>query len=183
MYRNKQLVLGFCVLLLAVFLFACCPPVSEKASEKKGNQVKETKKEQKKIPTAKMNENIQVGEVRWKVLEVQQPADIKGKAASGKWTIVHLEAELLGKETGSISSSQLILVDSKDREFESNSEGNIQLSIMEEKKTFMFTDVNPNVPVDGWAAFDIAKDASGLKVKIKDLRMFSEEYGLVELGL
>lgn len=182
MYRNKHLILLLCVGLLSFLMFACCPPISEKASDKKGEKVEETKKEEKKIPTAKMNENIQVGEVRWKVLEVQQPVDIRGKAPSGKWVIVHLEAELLGKETGSISSSQLMIVDNKDRTFEHNIDGEMQL-IIDEKKTFTFTDVNPNVPVDGWAAFDIAQDATGLKLKIKDLRTFSDEYGLVDLGI
>ena len=45
MFRNKSTVLFIVTCLLAFFMFACCPPVSEKTSDKKGKDVEETKKE------------------------------------------------------------------------------------------------------------------------------------------
>ena len=180
--QKKHISLIVCIGLLTFFLFACCPPVSEKTSDKKDKDAEKTKEKEEQTKTIKINEDIQVGEVRWKVLEASQPPNIRGKNPSGKWVIVHLEAELLGKETGTVSSSQLKIIDNQDREFESNSDGESQLS-MEEKNTLVFEDVNPNVPIDGWAAFDIAQDSAGLKLRIEDLRTFSDEYGLIELGL
>lgn len=176
---KKALALGVSLPIIAFLLFACCPPspsLRSQNGEKKENQVK----------TVKVNEDIRIGEVRWKVLEVSKTETIASdygepKTANGVYVIVKLEAELLSKEGGSISNSQFAVVDSKERVFTHSTDG--ELALPSEKKTFVFKDVNPNVPITGYAVFETAKDVTGLKLKIKDLRLFSDEYGLVELGL
>ncbi|MBI4744772.1 MAG: DUF4352 domain-containing protein, partial [Actinobacteria bacterium] len=85
-----------------------------------------------KTKTVKLNENVQVGEVRWKVLEVKKTEAIEQefgepKKADGIFVIVKLEAELLGKESGNVSDSQLAIVDSQNRVFETNPEGEMAL--------------------------------------------------------
>lgn len=134
-----------------------------------------------------VGDDIQVGEVKWKVLNAPTKtkeivSEFDKETASGVFIIIELQAELTGKESGEVSSSQFKIIDSQDRKFETNDDGEIALS-MEDKETFMMTQVNPNVPVTGFTVFDIPEDATGLKLEIGDLRMFGDETGLVDLGI
>lgn len=171
---SKKLALGISLGLIASLLLACTTTAK-----------KEGKKEE--VKTVKINEDLQVGEVRWKVLEVNKAEAIEQsfgepKKAGGVFVILKLEAELLGKESGTVSATQLRVIDSKNRTFEHSTEGQTALT-MADKESLFLKQVNPNVPITGYAAFDVAKDATGLKLKIKDLRLASTEYGYVDLGI
>lgn len=178
---RKALILISCVAVLVVLVLACCPPSS-------GNLSKPAEQGKERTKTVKVNENLQVGEVRWKVTEVEKKDQIeRGEyiaplAAQGSFVILALEVELLGKESGNISSAQFVIVDSKGREFKADDEASSALTMAGNEQMF-FSEVHPNVVKNGKVAFDIAKDATGLKLKIKDLRMFSDEFGYVDLGI
>lgn len=171
---KRFLVVGLCLGLVTFLILACTTT---------------TKKEEKKeeVKTVKVNEDLQVGEVRWKVLEVNKTEAIdqpfgEPKKANGVFVILKLEAELLGKESGTVDSTQFSILDSQNRTFKSSTEGQTALTFANKESLFL-KQVNPNVPITGYAVFDIAKDATGLKLKIKDLRLTSTEYGFVELGI
>jgi hypothetical protein len=194
MFRAKITValIGFGV--IGFFMTACCCPIplntdttktgtSSTSPKTKGTQTPAAEE----AKTVNVNEDIQVGEVRWKVLEISKAESISGDygqstAASGVFIVVNLEAELLGKESGTIDSSQFAIIDDKDRVFESSTDGSSAL-LWANKETLFFKQVNPNVPITGYAVFDVAKDAVGLKLKIKDLRFASDEKGFVNLGI
>ncbi len=174
---KRSFILGTLSIGIITFLLvACCCPPSKTDKDKKKEEIK----------TVEVNEDLTVGEVRWKVLEVSKSATIERAyteplEANGVFIILKLEAELIGKESGSISGSQLRIVDSKNRTFSTSTEGEFALPL--EKEKLLFETVQPNVPVVGYTVFDIAKDAIGLKLKIEDLRLMSDEYGFVELGI
>lgn len=138
------------------------------------------------VKTVKLNQPIQVGEVKWVVTKFEQmtsiPSDnefIKPAKAAGKFIKVTLTAELLGKESGTIDSNQLKLMDSQNRKFEVTQ--NTDVSMILGDKWLFLKQVNPNVPVSGIAIFDVAKDAKGFKLEIGDLRFGSDEKGYVKL--
>lgn len=149
---------------------------------------KPTTKKTASIKTVKLNEPVQVGEVKWTVLEAVKKDTISDNSgyystsASGVFLVIKLTAELTGKTSGTINSTQLNLIDNKNRTFKSSTEGQIALTIVD-KENLLLTQVNPNVPVTGYAVYDIAKNASGLKLKINDLRLMSTDYAYIDLGI
>jgi hypothetical protein len=185
--RNRRKVAGiialvFCGITLIVVPFSC---IIHSAPIVKREMKKRTEREKKKIETVKIGKNVQVGEVRWKVLEVEKKETIEKEfgeshKAKGIFVLVKLEAEMVGKESGSISESQFKIVDSKNRTFKPDRDASWELPFEER---FLFEDIQPNVPITGWIAFDIAKDATELKLKIEDLRVFSDLYAFIDLGI
>ena len=161
-------------------------PSSSKQSAKMATARKEDQKEVKK--EVKVGEALTVGEVKWvagnpeKTSMIESGNEfIKPAKANGVFIIVPLTAELIGKESGTIDSSQFNIVDSKGRKFRPTDNTDVMM-ILSDSSIFL-KQVDPNVPVNGKAVFDIATDATGLKLEIKDLRTFSNEKGYVDLGL
>lgn len=167
-------VAGFSIALMLVVgvLLGCCGENSEEPS--------------KEVQTVSKNQILKVGEVEWKVLEVKKQKVIKGEfdstKANGAFVIVKLKATNKGKETGTIDSAQLKVMDQKDRSFESSTEGSTAI-LMQDKEEIFLKQVHPDTAVTGYAVFDVAKDSKNLKLRIEDLRMASSEYGFVELGI
>jgi len=130
---------------------------------------------------------ITVGEVTWVIKSAEKkdiipPRDNYSKPAKpkGVFVVVSLNAELVGKESGSISGSQLKVVDSKNRKFEATDDYQSRENAGD---SIIYEQVNPNVPIDGTVVFDIAKDSADLALEIGDLRMFYDDKGYVQLGL
>lgn len=153
------------------------------------NQAKQASTEVKKENSVKVGESLQVGEVKWVAENPQKTAEIKSSneyiapaKANGVFVIVDLTAELTGKDSGTVDSTQFKIVDSKGRSFDATTESDVFVAI-DSKNLIFLKQVNPNVPVKGKAVFDIAADATGLKLQIKDLRFGSDEKGFVELGI
>ncbi len=178
--------------LLVFLMLACCCPIVPpsklpKSSSTAGTSGGQNKTNTEQAKSVNVNEDIQVGEVRWKALEVSKSESLskgfgEATAASGVFVIIKLECELLGKESGNVDSSQFVIVDSRERVFEASTDATTAL-IFSSKEPFVFKQVNPNVPITGYVAFDVAKDATGLKLKIKDLRLTSDEIGFISLGI
>lgn len=132
---------------------------------------------------------ITVGEVKWVVGTPEKKDIIKSgneytdpAKPNGIFIVIPLTAELIGKESGTIDDSQLKIVDAKGRSFNATSDFNV--SVLLGDTNIFLKQVNPNVPVKGTAVFDIATDATGLRLEISDLKMFSgAKPGYVELGL
>ncbi|MHB0977763.1 MAG: DUF4352 domain-containing protein [Candidatus Aquicultorales bacterium] len=153
------------------------------------NEAKQVSTEEKKESAVKIGEPLQVGEVKWIAENPQKTAEIKSSneyvapaKANGVFVIVDLTAELTGKDSGTVDSSQFKIVDSKGRSFDATTESDVFVAIDSENLIFL-KQINPNVPVKGKAVFDIAADATGLKLQINDLRFGSDEKGFVELGI
>lgn len=172
-------------IIAGILLLSYMVMVSPKIKEGFIKGVEQAEKREGEKRMVGLQEDIQIGEVRWKVIgaakKESMPALLnKELRANGVFIIIKLEAEMLGKKGGTIDSTQLTIVDSGGREFSHSVEGQTLLNVA--KESLFLKQINPNVPVSGWVIFDIAKDATGLKLKIKDLRTFSDEYGYVALG-
>ena len=159
---------------------------AQEVSQSQTTQPKPTTVAEKKY---NIGDAITVGEVKWVVGTPEKQDIIKGSneymdpaKPSGVFIVIPLTAELIGKESGTIDDSQLKIIDSKGRSFKATSDFNV--SVLLGDTSIFLKQVNPNVPVKGTAVFDIATDATGLRLEISDLKMFSgSKPGYVELGL
>lgn len=159
------------------------PPVQDTTQTE---TVKETKPTPTPAPTPaptpeskiyKIGDSVQIGEVKYIVTKAPEKMKEIGdqflkRTASGIFVIVELKAELTGKEPLTIDSIQFRLIDSQDRKFKVNSEGQTAL-MFSGKEIYSVKQANPNVPITGYAVFDIPEDATSLKLEIRDLRSFS----------
>jgi len=147
-----------------------------------------------KIPTIySVNQDVRVGDVKWKVLEAKDLGSrLKGSQSryptfqedvttTGKFIKVRFEVENLGKELKSVT--WLRLVDSQNREYVPHS--GVSAWIPEKEDLFLIENLNPNIPKTLAVIFDVAKDASGLKFRVTDLRVLGAgvKEVLIDLGL
>jgi len=177
---------GLIGLFIIIGVISSCSKPSTKTSEDKGKTTSSPTSSQS-ATTVKMNEDLQVGDVKWKVLEANKENSVGDnqytkKQASGVFVVVKVSAELTGNKSGTVDSNQFEIIDSKNRTFKYSSEGQTAIE-MSGKEGLFLKQVNPNVPIEGYLVFDIAKDAENLKLKIKDLELFSNKEGVVELGI
>lgn len=177
---------GLIALFIIIGVISSCAKPSTKTS---GDQAKTSSSPSSSQGTAavKVNEDLQVGDVKWKVLEVKKENSVGDnqytkKQASGIFVVIKVSAELTGNKSGTVDSNQFEITDSKGRTFKYSSEGQTAIELSGKEGLFL-KQVNPNVPIEGYLVFDIAKDATDLKLKIKDLELFSNKEGIVELGI
>ncbi|MCD6194679.1 DUF4352 domain-containing protein [bacterium] len=183
MNKAKKVGLGILAILILLIVIGVLAQPNESEPTQKTTQSTET---EPTVKTVNKGEEIQVGEVRWKVLNVEKKSSISNGfqkvKPGGVFVIIDLRAELLGKESGTIDSGQLKIVDSQNRVFEHSTDGQTALELSGEEGLFL-KQVHPNVPIEGYAVFDVPTDATGLKLKIEDFRLLSSKYGYVNLGI
>lgn len=135
--------------------------------------------------TYKTGQDVQVGEVRWKITEAKDIGQelksdnefIKGKTTKGRFVSLAFEMENLGKEQKSFAG--LSLVDGKGRKFEASSDA---FMFIEQEKQCIFENLNPNVIKECQVIFEVPADAAGLSANVGDLEMFGGDEALIELG-
>ncbi len=139
------------------------------------------------------NEDVTVGEVRWKLLEAKDRGTIlkasesryasiaknKEASANSKFIQVHVEVENLGKEMK--SATNLKLIDNQDREFTAASDTSEW--VPEDKEMFLLSNLNPNVTHDFVAIYEVPQDAEGLALQVGDLNLFGGKEARINLGL
>lgn len=145
----------------------------------------------KEIPIYSINQDVRVGDVRWKLLDVKNRGSVlrayesryssfaEDKITPGKFIEITMEVENLGKEMKSVSN--LKLIDSKGREFTAASD--VSEWIPEEKEMFLLDNLNPNMPQQFLDIYEVPIDAKFLKVKVGDLSFLGSEEALIDLGL
>lgn len=133
-----------------------------------------------------VGQDVQVGEVRWKILEAkdegQQLAStnefIEPKPTQGKWIRVRLEIENLS--TSQLNFTGVDLTDSQGRTFQVSSDAIMHIPTEE---SCGLAQLNANLPKTCQVVYEVPADASDLKVKVGDLKLFGGEEALIALGL
>jgi len=155
---------------------------SQTESGKTEISVKEDQEE--KTNTVSLNEDIQIGEVKWKVTKAwiaEQLTDYSGPVKpSGKFLVVNIIVENLGKEMKTVTG--LKVVDDKGREFTSYSK-TFGLEGLGAETLYILDNINPNVPLTFADVYEIPADAKGLKLKVGDLSLMGSDEGTIDLGL
>ncbi len=131
-----------------------------------------------------IGEWITVGVVRWKVVRAEQASSISDslsgsrKRPKGKrFVVVSFRAQLLGRETGTITSSQLDLVDQRGRIFAVDHDAMWALG-----QSFFLEQIHPGISFKGRVAFDVPAGSHAIALRIEDLRLLSDAVGFVGLG-
>ncbi len=138
-----------------------------------------------------VGEDVRVADVRWKLLnakvrgntlkasESRYAGIAKDKTTPGKFVEITMEVENLGSDLKSVTN--LTLVDSKNREYTSSSDTSEW--VPEGKDLFLLSNLNPNVPEQFIAIYEVPNDASSLKVKVGDLDLFGNKEATISLGI
>jgi hypothetical protein len=134
----------------------------------------------------RVGQDVTVGEVRWKVLEVNDEGSeltadsefIDQKSTPGKWVRVRFQVENLSNDSQTFSSVDL--VDSQDRTFRPADD---VYSYVPTDELCTFDQLNANVPKTCQVVFELPADATGLKLNVGDLEVFGSAEAQIDLGL
>lgn len=132
--------------------------------------------------TYKVGEEVTVKDVKWKVEKATTATTLKGiienKPTQGKYVVVNVTVENLGKDLKSVTG--LKVIDSKGREYTASSESFQNLGA---EQMFLLSNLNPNVPQTFADVYEVPADSEGLKLKVGDLSFLGSEEALIDLGL
>lgn len=144
------------------------------------------------LPTTySINEEVEVGKAKWILLEVKDrdgilrgsesefPLLTEDKTTTGKFIEITLEVTNIGTITETWWSDPT-LVDDKDREFKPADD--VYEWIPDEKEALL-KGLHPGVTCQFIWIYEVSKDTSGLKVKVKDIATPSKVEALIDLGL
>ncbi|MCK9578949.1 MAG: DUF4064 domain-containing protein [Methanoregula sp.] len=192
---DKEKTKGWIWLVIGLIIFALIIAVGAKKENKTENNPTDAQTEQteeNKTPTVKVGEDLRIGDVRWKVLTAENKGStlksnnllVDNKTTVGRFVMVVFEVENLGNEAKTLSV--LKLYDKTGKTFVPIT--NTAFFVPEGEKTLVFETINPNVPKQYVAIYEVPNEMGGSKVenlmlKVGDLAMFTEKEGYIELGL
>lgn len=137
------------------------------------------------VKAYKVGEDVTVGEIRWKFLEVTDLGNelksdnefIEPKQTSGKFVLVKFELENQGSDPASYTG--IDLVDSKERTFKPYDE---RIGFIDQAELCVLEQINPGLAKTCTEIFEVPGDASGIKASVGDLAPFGDD-AFVDLGL
>ncbi len=181
-------------ILLIIIAFAIIGMASTMGGNESSNSSSQTNTTVQKTNTQKtyaVGEDVRVGDVQWKLLSAKDRGNTlkasesryatiaTNKTTSGKFVEITIEVENLGSDMKSVTN--LTLVDDKNREYTSSSDTSEW--VPEGKELFLLSNLNPNVPQQFTAIYEVPADASALKVKVGDLELLDNEEATINLGV
>lgn len=105
---------------------------------------------------------------------------LSNEKAQGEFIVIGLLATNLGKETEMANNSMFTLVDDQQRRYDPSTSAALTITFgNNDLKPFIFTQVQPGLPTEGFVVFDIPKEANHLQLAIK--QDFSNEEKLIPL--
>jgi hypothetical protein len=157
---------------------------------KKSEPVKksEPEPESKKV-YGKINEEIKIGKIRWKVIDLRKIQSIDRIVGDpltprGVFLILRIEAISEIGKTFPTSVNNFTVQGAGSRQ--TTSQEDVQNALMQSKEyqgTFLFKKLKTNEKLTGWIGFDIPVALAGLKLRIKDPQPFSSTFGIIDLGI
>lgn len=156
-------------IILGIFVFIIIIAIAGGGGEKKETTTKET-------PTIyALNQEVPSGDVVWKVISVRDRGNkllardsqyaviAKDKVSQGKFIEVKLVVENRGKDLATITSPKLL--DNQGREFTDIS-FQVMEWIPENMGFYLLENLQPNLPKELIAFFEVPTDATGLQLKV-----------------
>ena len=140
-----------------------------------GGEKKETSQTQEKTTIYSVNQEVPSGDVIWKIVSAKDRGNkllakdsryaviAKDKVSSGKFIEIKLIVENRGKDLATITSPKLI--DNQEREFTDIS-FQVMEWIPENMGFYLLENLNPNLPKEIIAFFEVPTDAIGLQLKV-----------------
>jgi hypothetical protein len=136
---------------------------------------------------AGVNDDVIVGEVRWRVLAVEDVGDTltsdnmftEDMTTPGRFIRLQFEIENLSSAAKTFSS--INLVDSQGRSFNTLPDG--FWFVPQAEQCIGFDQLNPSVPKRCTVIFEVPTDADGLQAQVGDLELLGGDEALISLGL
>ena len=159
MNKIIKIILGVFVLLVIVGLFGSGG--NNTSNDSTSNQVEEpattSEAAVKQTPeTYKVGDRVVVGERAYTITDVRTASSVGDgftkQTATGIFVIVTMNVENIGKESATMSSTDVKIIDSEGRTFESDTEAWIAL-----KENILLKQIQPGLPVVGQTIFDVPK--------------------------
>jgi len=138
-------------------------------------------------------EYVEVGKVRWRLIDAEDVGDTlkssesnyptitKDKKANTNAKFIKITLEVENLDTTMKSATTPNLKDDKGRQFISASD--TFEWIPDDKGIILLSNLNPNIPQQFITYYEVANDAAGLKVEVGDLSFLGSDKAYISLGL
>ncbi len=159
---------------------------SSSSSSSSNSSSQQNKNQDKGTPTAKLNEDVKVGDATWSVTGARQTKQLTstfgGSPKNGNFIVVDFGFRNDGNEAKTLHTGALQLVDSAGRTSDPATD---TFGYIPNDKNVFLNQVNPGVIQPGEVIFSVAPGGSGYKLLLKDTNLFksSTNQAYVDLGL
>lgn len=192
------------ILILVIFLAALCsggddeagnqPASDSPAEEADRNRGAEEQQEAAPEPEPEpepgpqavpIGTPVAAGDLEWTVTDAAPTTELVsqfgefGENKTGAFVVVDFTVTNTGSEAVYVPSESLVLLDSRDREFQKDTD---TYEYVDPDKNILIEQINPGVTGDGQVIFSVAPDASGFTLRLGDAELFGGEEALVNLG-
>lgn len=134
--------------------------------------------------TAPVGGEVTVGDVTWRVLYMRRTPSVDRQfsgttRAKGTFVLLQVRAERRSR-SGRLDSRALSVVDSRGRIFEVDAQAR---AAVEDAglEPLAASRISARVPVEGWVAFDVARNSRGLRLRVEDAERESEDFAFIKL--
>lgn len=137
---------------------------------------------EKATPAVGIGEETKVGDAEWIVTNARYVKTLTsdlGDTKKGNFVVVDFNFTNGAKESVTLDSASLTLVDDQGRKSEADTD---TLGYVDPAKDIFLNQVNPGVTQPGEIIYSVAPDAKGFTLKLSDVDMFSDESADVKLG-
>lgn len=129
--------------------------------------------------TYNIGDRVVVGERAYTITDVRTASsvgnDYSKQTATGIFVVVTMTVENIGKESATMSTGDVKIIDSEDRTFESDTEAWTAL-----QENILLKQIQPGLPVTGQTIFDVPKGITA-NLQVSD-GIWSTETKLISLG-
>lgn len=137
-----------------------------------------TTKENKTETVAKINDTVTANDLAFTVTGITSSKTLGSsytkKTAQGTFNVVTLSIKNVGKETATIDSSMIKIIDGQGRKFDRSIDGQTAKGLDQGHVDLFLQQVQPSLSVVGDIVFDLPDDATDLKLLVKG-SMFGTE--------
>lgn len=134
-------------------------------------------------PTARIGEPIRVGGITWVVQDAKTVTELTSsyeKPIRGDFVVVNFTFTNEGKETATLDTASMTLVDNEGRRSEADPD---KFGYIPDSRNIFLENVNPGVTDQGQAIFTVAPGSTGFELELGDADLFSDVNGTVPLGI
>lgn len=138
---------------------------------------------------AGLNQDVMVGQVRWKFLEAVDRGNTltddnqftNDVTTSGRFIQVRLEIE--NRSASTLNFTAINLIDNQGRTFQNSATADVFLATANQAEYCILQQLNPNITKTCTQFFEVPTDAHGLKAQVGDLEFLGDSEALIDLGL
>jgi archaellum component FlaG (FlaF/FlaG flagellin family) len=172
-FRRHPIITIFVVLfLIGVIGGASGNKSKSSVSENKGASTESVVQDSQNELVARINEEVVDKDMAFTVNEVitvdSLGSNYINKNAQGVFYVITLTVKNNGGDTKTIDSSQFQIVDGQGRKYDRSIDGQTAKGLSQGHVDLFLQQIQPSLSVTGDLVFDVAKDATDLKLLVKD---------------